>query len=127
MKSRHFTVGQCVTEAKRDVDLDLFISEELLLTLARTKTSHTFVSPDHVPKSTARLSELKGRFLSNLKPEPDPGPDYEVSRSQFTATADAIFAAVWITLFVDLQVVQQITHRDSSLSHTALFPNMQHI
>lgn len=85
------------------------------------------VSPDHILKSTAHLSELKDRFLSNLKPKPDPRSDYEVSQSQFTAPADMIFAAVSISLFVDLQVVEQVTHRDSSLSHTALFPNMQHI
>lgn len=86
------------------------------------------VSPDHIVKSTAHLSELKDRFLSNLKPKLDPKCDYGVSQSQFTAPADTIFAAVSISLFVDLQVVEQVTHRDSSLSHTAcFFPNMQHI
>lgn len=65
--------------------------------------------------------------MSNLKPKPDPRSDYEVSQSQFTAPADTIFVAVSISLFVDLQVVEQVAHGDSSLSHTVLFPNMQHI
>lgn len=77
------------------------------------------VSPDHILKPMAHLSELKDRFLSNLKP--DPTSDNKVFQSQFTAPADTIFAVVSIVLFVDLQIVEQVTNRDSSLSHTALF------
>lgn len=71
----------------------------------------------------AHLSELKDGVLSNLKPKPDPRSDYEVSWSQFIAPADAIFAAVSISLFVDLQVVKQVTHKDCRLGHTVLLSN----
>lgn len=75
----------------------------------RVETTDT-VSPDHILKSTAQLGELKDRSLSNLKPKPDPRSDcisfsYVVSQWQFTAHADTIFAAISLSLFVDLQVV----------------------